>query len=41
MVNASAGIPEGNGTGEAPKAKGPRVQRGMSYKEILAVTKEK
>lgn len=41
MVDASAGVPEGNATGEAPKApRQSRVKRGMSYKEIRAAMAE-
>ena len=41
MVDASAGVPEGNATGEAPKApRQSRIKRGMSYKEIRAAMAE-
>ena len=40
MVDAGAGIPAGNGTGEAPKQKGSRIKRGMSYKQIREAMKE-
>ena len=36
MVDAGAGIPQDNGTGEAPKQK-KRITRGMSYEEVRAV----
>ena len=35
MVDAGAGIPQDNGTGEAPKQK-KRITRNMSYEEIRA-----
>ena len=34
MVDSGAGIPENNGTGDAPKQKGSRIKRGMSYQQI-------
>ncbi len=33
MVDAQAGVPDGNGTGEAPQPKQSRFRRGMNYKE--------
>ena len=38
MTDAAAGIPQGNGTGEAPKQK-KRITRDMSYEEIRAAKK--
>ena len=40
MINGDAGVPAGNGTGEAPKQKGSRIKRGMSYKQIREAMKE-
>jgi uncharacterized coiled-coil protein SlyX len=40
MVDADAGIPAGNGTGEAPKVKQSKFHRGMSYEEYLKAAKE-
>lgn len=40
MVDAGAGIPAGNGTGDAPKQKQCKYRRGMDYKEYLAAAKE-
>ena len=40
MVSGDAGIPAGNGTGEAPKVKTSRVKRGMSYHQIREAMKE-
>lgn len=39
MVNGDAGVPADNGTGEAPKQKTSRVQRGMSYHQIREAMK--
>lgn len=40
MTNADAGVPAGNGTGEAPKAnQHQRVKAGMTYEEIRALKK--
>ncbi len=39
MVNAQAGVPADNGTGEAPKQK-QRIKSGMTYKEIRAMQKK-
>jgi len=40
MTNAGAGVPAGNGTGEAPKAnQHQRVKAGMTYEEIRALKK--
>ena len=40
MTNADAGVPAGNGTGEAPKVnQHQRVKPGMTYKEIRALKK--
>ena len=39
MTNADAGVPAGNGTGEAPKQK-QRIKSGMSYEEIRKMQKE-
>ena len=42
MVDENAGIPAGNGTGDAPKQKASRIQRGMSYQQIRqAMAEEK
>ena len=35
MVDGQAGVPQGNGTGEAPKPKQSKFHRGMGYKEYL------
>lgn len=40
MVDAGAGIPAGNGTGEAPKQKVSRIKRGMSYQQIREAMKD-
>ncbi len=40
MVDAGAGIPADNGTGEAPKQKGSLIKPGMSYEEIRAAMKK-
>jgi Tfp pilus assembly protein FimV len=40
MVDAGAGIPAGNGTGDAPQQKGSRIKRGMSYKQIREAMKD-
>ena len=41
MANAGAGVPAGNGTGEAPKAnQHQRVKAGMTYEEIRKAVKE-
>lgn len=41
MTNAGAGVPAGNGTGEAPKAnQHQRVKAGMTYEEIRKAVKE-
>jgi len=40
MTNADAGVPAGNGTGEAPKVnQHQRVKAGMTYEEIRAIKK--
>jgi len=40
MTNADAGVPAGNGTGEAPKVnQHQRVKAGMTYEEIRALKK--
>lgn len=40
MTNADAGVPAGNGTGEAPKVnQHQRIKAGMTYKEIRALEK--
>ena len=40
MANAGAGVPAGNGTGEAPKVnQHQRVKAGMTYEEIRALEK--
>ena len=40
MANAGAGVPAGNGTGEAPKVnQHQRVKAGMTYEEIRALKK--
>ena len=41
MTSAAAGVPAGNGTGDAPKAFKSRVSRGMSYHEIREAMKKK
>ena len=42
MTNADAGVPAGNGTGEAPKVnQHQRVKAGMTYEEIRKAMKEK
>ena len=40
MVDAGAGIPAGNGTGDAPQQKGSRIKRGMSYEQIREAMKD-
>ena len=40
MTSADSGIPADNGTGDAPKARQPRIRRGMSYEQILEAVKE-
>ena len=40
MVDAGAGIPQDNGTGEAPKTQQKRVKRNMSYEEIREAMKK-
>ena len=40
MMDADAGVPAGNGTGEAPKVKQSKFHRGMSYEEYLKAAKE-
>ena len=40
MVDGGAGIPAGNGTGDAPQQKGGRIKRGMSYKQIREAMKD-
>ncbi len=40
MVDGQAGVPDGNGTGEAPKQKASRIQRGMSYRQIREAMKD-
>jgi len=41
MANAGAGVPAGNGTGEAPKVnQHQRVKAGMTYEEIRKAVKE-
>jgi len=37
MVDEQAGIPQDNGTGDAPKQQKKRITRGMSYEEVRAV----
>ena len=40
MVDGDAGIPAGNGTGDAPQQKDSRIKRGMSYKQIREAMKD-
>lgn len=40
MTDAAAGVPAGNGTGEAPKQKQCKYHRGMDYRQYLAAAKE-
>ena len=40
MVDAGAGIPAGNGTGDAPQQKVSRIKRGMSYEQIREAMKD-
>ena len=39
MTTAAAGVPAGNGTGEAPQANRQRIRPGMSYEEIRGALK--
>jgi len=40
MVDAGAGIPQDNGTGDAPKTQQKRITRGMSYEEVREAMKK-
>ena len=40
MVGAGAGIPAGNGTGDAPKQDASSIKPGMTYEEIRAAVKK-
>ena len=41
MVDAAAGVPQDNGTGEAPKQNGSGITMDMDYKQIRAAVKKK